>query len=99
MARVRMVTRTVQTAVCTVLCADTTTKTMDTYIYDVGGGVTDEKELMKIIKSLHETATHKCVALENVEIRETLYGMPENEFISLAKILPPRTGKAEESEG
>lgn len=93
MARERMVTRTVELSVCEVMCMDTTTAEVKINTYEIGGGLTDEKALLKAIKKLHETATFKCVAISKVTQREILYGMPESRFIELAQVLPPRFTK------
>lgn len=96
MARERMVTRTVELSVCEVMCMDTVTAEVKIMTYEVGGGITEEKALLKAIKKLHETDNFKCVAISKVTTKEILYGMSETEFIKLAKILPPRGTKAEE---
>ena len=96
MARERMVTRTVELAVCEVMCMNTVNAEVEIHTYEIGGGLSDEKALLKAIRKLHETATFKCVAISNVKQKEILYGMPESRFIELATILPPRGTKAGE---
>ena len=96
MARERMVTRTVELSVCEVMCMDTKTAEVKICTYEIGGGLTDERALMKAIKKLYETNTFKCVAISKVTQREILYGMPESKFIELATILPPRGTKGVE---
>lgn len=96
MARERMVTRTVELSVCEVMCMNTTTAEVKINTYEIGGGLTDEKALLKAIKKLYETDDFKCVAISKVTQREILYGMPESKFIELATILPPRGAKGAE---
>lgn len=96
MARERMVTRTVELSVCEVMCMDTTTAEVKICTFEIGGGLTDEKALLKAIRKLAETATFKCVAISRVSQREILYGMPEAKFIELATIMPPRGSKGAE---
>ena len=96
MARERMVTRTVELSVCEVMCMDIKTAEVRVCTFEVGGGLTDEKALLKAVKKLAETDTFKCVAISSVTQREILYGMPESRFIELATILPPRGTKADE---
>ena len=96
MARERMVTRTVELSVCDVMCMSTVTAEVEINTYEIGGGLTDEKALLKAVKKLYETDTFKCVAIIKVTQREILYGMPESRFIELATILPPRGNKAVE---
>lgn len=90
MARERMVTRTVELSLCEVMCMNTKTAEVQIKSYEIGGGLTEEKALLKAIRKLHETDTFKCVAISKVTTKEILYGMPESRFIELAQILPPR---------
>lgn len=96
MARMRMVTRTVNVAEVEVMMLNINTQKVSTAVAEIGGGITEEKALMKAVKKLYEDASNKCVAITSVKVKEVLYGMPEADFIRLAKVLPPRTGKADE---
>lgn len=96
MARERYVTRTVSVSVCEVMCMDVVTAEVKIVTYEIGGGLTLEKDLMKAIRKLYETDTHKCVAIRSVSTKEILYGMPESDFIKLAKVLPARSVKSAE---
>lgn len=91
MARERMVTRTVELSIAEVMTLDTTNAKVETIAYEVGGGLTDEKAVLKAVKKLHETDTFKCVSVVSVTVKEILYGMPEIDFIKYAKVLPPRS--------
>lgn len=91
MARERMVTRTVELTIAEVMCLDTTTAEVKVNAYEIGGGLTDEKAILKTVKKLYETDTFKCVSVQTVTVKEILYGMTEIDFINHAKILPPRT--------
>lgn len=91
MARERMVTRTVQVTECKVMVANTETMMVNTLVCEIGGGITDTAALLKAVKKAHETATEKCVAIVGTTTKEILYGMPEAEFIKMAKVLPPRS--------
>lgn len=92
MARERMVTRTVELTVAHIMALDTTTAEVRTLVCELGGGLTDEKAILKNAKKIHETATYKLVAVQSVETKEILYGMSEADFIRHAKVLPPRKG-------
>lgn len=92
MARERMVTRTVELTIADVMTLDTTTAEVRIIPYEIGGGLTDPAAILKAVKKLHETESFKCVAVQNVAVKEILYGMTEAEFIAHAKILPPRSG-------
>lgn len=90
MARERMVTRTVSMSVATVICMDITTAEVRKICVKMGGGVTEEKEILKHARKIHETATFKIVAVESVETQEIIYGMPEAQFILLATPMDKR---------
>lgn len=96
MARERYVTRTVNVSVCEVMCMDVSTAEVRIMEYEICGGLTNEKDILKAVRKLHETDTFKCVAIRSVTNKEILYGMPECDFIKLAKVLPPRCTKGAE---
>lgn len=91
-----MVTRTVELTVCNCWCMDIDTASIIEKTFEVGGGLTEEKQLLKAIQKQHETDSFKVVTLEKVCTIEILYGMPEAQFIELATILPPRGTKQDE---
>ena len=94
MARERMVTRTVASVNYNVMVVDTESKTVENITVVIPSGDTmTEKAREKAIKA--NIPTGKIfVQIVSEEITETLYGMSEQDFIRLAKVLPPRT-KAE----
>lgn len=96
MARERMVTRTVELTVCEVMCMNIVTAEVSVRRFEVGGGITNQKDLLKYIQKHNETTTFKCVAITSTEAKEVLYGMPESRFIELAQIMPPRGTKGAE---
>ena len=94
MARTPMVTRTIRTNRVNVLCLDTETCEPFNMEVVISARTTDPKKLMNEVKSIVDTDTLKAVKIVDSEIIETLYGMPETDFIHHAKELPPRTVKA-----
>lgn len=96
MARERMVTRTVELTVCKVMCLDVTTAEVQINTYELSGTYPDNDSTLKAVKKLHEMETFKCVAVQETEAKEVLYGMTEIDFIKLAKALPPRGTKTVE---
>ena len=98
MARERMVTRTVSLTVAEVMCLEVTNAEVTVKTIELGGTFADNGAILKAVKKLHETDTFKCVAVQTVTEKEVLYGMSEQEFISLAKVLPPRTKTEAEAE-
>ena len=97
MARKRMVTRTIMQTTAEVMTIDIPTAQVQILTYDIGGQYTDA-ELLKKLQSLFETDTLKLVHIDSQTCTEVLLGMDEEEFIRLAKVLPPRATKGEESD-
>lgn len=96
MARKRMVTRTVMQTTAEVMTLDVTTAEVQVQSYDIGGQYTDE-ELLNKLQKLFQTETLKLVHVESQECKELLLGMDEEDFIRLAKVLPPRNTTKEEN--
>lgn len=90
MSRKRMVTRTVEQTTAQVMTLDVTTAEVQVRTYDIGGKYNDE-DLLKKLQKLFQTNTLKLVHIESQACKEVLLGMDEEEFIRLAKVLPPRT--------
>ena len=94
MARVRMVTRTIEVSVCEVMCVNISTAEVSVNTYELSGKL-DNTSILKVLSTqLDENI--KAVAVQSVEIKEVLYGMSEIDFIKLAKVLPPRTSSEPE---
>ena len=89
MARKPMVTRTITTVTLEVLCLDIET-TETKYLTTTVTGTLNESNYLRIAKERLETETLKCVHIHNVFKETHLYGMEEIDFITHAKILPPR---------
>lgn len=97
MARKRMVTRTIQQTTAEVMCLNVITAEVSINTYTIGGSY-DSVSLLKALKPIFETEELKLVALQNYTEAEILLGMDEDEFIRLAKVLPPRTNTGKEAE-
>lgn len=91
MARERMVTRTVEVNIITVMTVNTKTKEVANSAVTISGTLKDEKETLKKVKAEIENEAVKVVTIVSTEKKEVLFGMSEQEFITLAKVLPPRT--------
>lgn len=89
MVRKRMVTRTIEQTTAQVMTLDVATAEVLIKEYTIGGRFNNE-ELLNKFKELFETETIKLVNIESQTCEEVLLGMPEEEFIILAKVLPPR---------
>lgn len=90
------VTRTIITTQATVLCLNVETGEPFNETVIVPRTYKDDKKLMKKINELVDTEVVKAVHIvDKVEV-STLYGMSEEEFIKVAKVLPPRNGASTE---
>lgn len=91
MARQRMVTRTVNETIVSVMYVNVETAEVGYTDYKLAGTFETNDDILKYIKKNYEDDTLKYVNVMHKKVQETLYGMPEAEFIALAKVLPPRT--------
>ena len=89
MARQRMVTRTVEVNRYTVMTVNTNTAEVVNTVYTLGA-IPANTDPMKLLKKQYETSTIKLCAIVSHTYDTVLYGMPEEEFIAHATILPPR---------
>ena len=86
MARQRIITRTIKVAECETMLVNVETAEVRIEVLEISGEV-DETTALKTLKKLYEDDTTKVVAIQNISIREELYGMPEIMFLKLAKRL------------
>lgn len=98
MARAPQVTRTIITTKANVLCLNIETGEPCNEIVVLPRTYKDEKSLMKKVTELFTDSSVKPVHVVDKEEIETLYGMPEQDFIKYAKPLPPRTATTESEE-
>ena len=96
MAKTPMITRTIKTTEVNVLCMDikqgepfnTTVTLPRTY--------QDNAAMLKAAAAVIDNEDTKAVHIVASEVKETLYGMKETDFIANADILPARTVKEHE---
>ena len=96
MAKTPMITRTIQTTEVNVLCMDikqgepfnTTVTLPRTY--------KDNAAMLKAAAAVIDNEDTKAVHIVASEVKETLYGMKEVDFIANADILPARSTKEHE---
>ena len=96
MARVPQVTRTIQTTVVTIFCVNIEDKSTFEQTITLPRTYKDESKMMKMIEKILEGEPVKAVSISRYEVKETLYGMTESEFIKYATVLPPREAKKTE---
>ena len=89
MARVPMITRTIKTTVCDVLCLNIETAEPFNKQVILSRTYTDENSMLKMVKSVIDTDTEKVVHIVSSHVEETRYGMSEQEFIEHAQVIPP----------
>ncbi len=95
MARVRMITRTVVSTVFTVMAVNQSTMAVESVNVTIpsADAMTDVKQAEAVKANMPEG--YLFVQITGKQEQETLYGMSEEEFIRLAKVLPPRGAKTE----
>lgn len=96
MARIPMVTRTITTTKAVVMCLNVVQGELYNETVTVPRTYKDDNALLKVVKPIIETDELKAVHIVAKEEIETLYGMPENDFMEHATVLPKR--KTEETE-
>lgn len=96
MARERMVTRTILETEVNVICMDVTTVETLVETFTLTGLQKNNDYILKQLKKQYETDTYKLVAIQNVQEKETMYGMKEIDFIKVAMKLDPETRKVVE---
>ena len=98
MARVSMVTRSIVSTNVPVLCMDLETKT--SVIKDVVLPRTykDDNAILKYLAKHFDNDTIKAVSIMDKVEQSDIYGMEEQEFIKLAKVLDENRKPIEETE-
>lgn len=89
MARVEMVTRTIEWTKVEVMALDVSSAEVINKVYTLSGHKEIE-DALKAIQKTYDNATLKHVAINNRECGQTLYGLTVDEFIKIARVLPPR---------
>lgn len=93
MARKPMVTRTITTTHCKVMCLDTLNNELVERVVVVPRTFKDEEKLLKVVKTIITEENIKPIHIAYTEQVEKLYGMTEQKFVETAEELPPRTVK------
>lgn len=97
MARKRMVTRTIEQTTAKVMTLNVVTAEVTITPYTIIGELTGDA-LLKALQDTYQTDTLKLVHVLESTVESVLYGMEEEEFIKLAKVLPKRYVTVSESE-
>lgn len=91
-----MVTRTILTTEVTVLCLDLIKAEPFNKTVTLPRTYKDEKAMMKKVSAIIDTEEVKAVHVVDTKVNETLYGMTEEQFISMAEVLPSRIKTADQ---
>lgn len=86
-----MVTRTILTTEVTVLCLDLIKAEPFNKTVTLPRTYKDEKAMMKKVSAIIDNDEVKAVHVVDTKVNETLYGMTEEQFISMAEVLPSRS--------
>lgn len=96
MARVPMVTRTIPTTVVNVFCVNTEDRSTFEQSITLPRTYKDEVKMMKAVEKILDGEPIKAVSITGYEVKQTLYGMTEADFIRVASVLPPRNANKDE---
>lgn len=91
-----MVTRTILTTEVTVLCLDLIKAEPFNKTVTLPRTYKDEKTMMKKVSAIIDNDEVKAVHVVDTKVNETLYGMTEEQFISMAEVLPSRSKTADQ---
>ena len=100
MSRERMITRTIVTREVRFkkYNLETAQITEDMVVFGVNVNLGEGMEVVAKVNAKLAAMGQKatCIMVESVTDNETLYGMTEEDFLRLAKVLPPRTATVED---
>lgn len=89
MARVRMVTRTVDLTTVKAMQVNIDNAQVSIEEHYIGGTFDSNETILKVLNKRAEPNI-KIVNIESVTVTQELYGMPEELFLEYAEKLPPR---------
>ena len=90
MAKIPMITRTIQTTEVNVLCLNIQEGEPFNKTVELPRTYKDDAAMLKAAAAIIDSDTEKAVHAVHSEVKETLYGMKETDFISRAEVLPFR---------
>lgn len=97
MAKEKMITRSFNVTMATVMTVDTVSCEVETKVVLLSGKFDNSEKLLSACKKHLETEHLKVVSVTSTEEFKKLYAMSENEFINHATELEPRTKKDKEN--
>ena len=97
MARIKMVTRTIEGLKVSALCVDLKTKELKTVDFHVPK-LADADKVLKYLQKHEDSDTQKTVSIASMSEDNQCYGMLESEFLKYAKPVDEKTRKIIESQ-
>lgn len=94
----KMVTRTILSTEVKAVVANLQENVLEELTYIIPGKITNKDKALNILKKVRTTAVRIPTTVNELTLREKLYGMPEETFIEYAVELPPRASKKEVAE-
>lgn len=98
MARLPQITRTISTTIVKIFCVNLDDKSTFEQSITLPRTYKDDRSMMEAVEQVLEGEPIKAVSIVGSEVKETLYGMSEADFIRYATVLPPRGTKAKEED-
>lgn len=87
MARMRMVTRTIESTKVVAMCAVVSEAKVENREFVVPQTYANNEKLLKALKKQVETEDLKIVAITSSGVQQKMYGMLESDFLAVAKEL------------
>lgn len=82
-----VVSRTMKTTVCKVLCANVSTESLTHETLTLTRHYADDSRLLGILKATYETQEKKILCVEGVEYESRIYAMDEDDFLAHAHVI------------
>lgn len=98
MARVPQITRTITNTIVTIFCVNLDDKSTFEQSITLPRTYKDDRSMMEAVEQVLEGEPIKAVSIVGSDVKETLYGMSEADFIRYATVLPPRGTKGTKEE-
>lgn len=98
MARVPQITRTITNTIVKIFCVNLDDKSTFEQSITLPRTYKDDRSMMEAVEQVLEGEPIKAVSILGSEVKETLYGMSEADFIRYATVLPPRGTKGTKEE-
>ena len=86
----KLITRTIYQTKAEVIGLEISSQKVVTNTYNLAGQYDTASSILPVVKKFYETEDFKPVSVLSFTTEEHLYGVTEQEFLKIAKELPPR---------